>query len=71
VIDEIHDALRTKVRAREKPYSPRSSASVARTGASIDSQSVDTTEGGEERGRDKTKNVDGRKRHIVFDSMGL
>jgi putative transposase len=64
VLDGIHDALRTKVRAHEKPYSPRTSASV-------DSQSVDTTEGGEERGRDNAKNVDGRKRHIVVDSMGL
>ena len=39
--------------------------------ASVDSQSVDTTSGGEQRGRDNAKNVDGRKRHIVVDSMGL
>jgi len=32
---------------------------------------VDTTSGGEQRGRDNAKNVDGRKRHIVVDSMGL
>ena len=63
-LDRIHDALRRKVRAREKPYHPRTSASV-------DSQSVDTTSGGEARGRDNAKNVDGRKRHIVVDSMGL
>jgi putative transposase len=63
-LEAIHDALRTRVRAAEKPYSPR-------TSASIDSQSVDTTSGGEERGRDNAKNVDGRKRHIVVDSMGL
>jgi putative transposase len=63
-LDSIHDALRTKVRAAEKPYSPRSTASV-------DSQSVDSTSGGEQRGRDNHKNVDGRKRHIVVDSMGL
>jgi putative transposase len=63
-LERIHDALRTKVRAAEKPYSPR-------TTASVDSQSVDTTSGGEERGRDNAKNVDGRKRHIVIDSMGL
>ena len=48
----------------EKPYHPR-------TTASVDSQSVDTTSGGEQRGRDNAKNVDGRKRHIVVDSMGL
>jgi transposase len=63
-LDTIHDLLRTKVRTAEKPYAPRTSASV-------DSQSVDTTSGGEQRGRDNAKNVDGRKRHIVVDSMGL
>ena len=63
-LETIHDLLRRKVRAAEKPYSPRTSASV-------DSQSVDTTSGGEQRGRDNAKNVDGRKRHIVVDSMGL
>src|SRR5438105_608852 len=63
-LDVIHDVLRTKVRAQQKPYSPR-------TTASVDSQSVDTTSGGEQRGRDNAKNVDGRKRHIVVDSLGL
>jgi putative transposase len=63
-LEEIHDGLRCKVRTAEKPYAPRTSASV-------DSQSVDTTSGGEQRGRDNAKNVDGRKRHIVVDSMGL
>ena len=63
-LDRIHDLLRRKVRTAEKPYHPR-------TTASVDSQSVDTTSGGEQRGRDNYKNVDGRKRHIVVDSMGL
>jgi putative transposase len=63
-LDTIHDLLRKKVRTAEKPYHPR-------TTASVDSQSVDTTSGGEQRGRDNAKNVDGRKRHIVVDSMGL
>ncbi len=49
----------------------RKSPSAPRTTASVDSQSVDTTSGGEQRGRDNAKNVDGRKRHIVVDSMGL
>jgi putative transposase len=62
--DTIHDLLRRKVRAVEKPYSPR-------TTASVDSQSVETSGGGEQRGRDNAKNVNGRKRHIVVDSMGL
>jgi putative transposase len=63
-LDTLHDLLRKKVRTMEKPYHPR-------TTASVDSQSVDTTSGGEQRGRDNAKNVDGRKRHIVVDSMGL
>ena len=63
-LESIHNALRTKVRTAEKPYSPR-------TTGSVDSQSVDTTSGGKERGRDNAKNVNGRKRHIVIDSMGL
>src|SRR3982751_4000180 len=62
--DIIHGLLRTKVRTQEKPYAPR-------TTASVDSQSVDTTSGGEQRGRDNAKNVDGRKRHIAVDSLGL
>src|SRR3954469_17464705 len=63
-LDRIHDLLRRKVRTMEKPYHPRTSASV-------DSQSIDTTSGGEQRGRDNAKNVDGRKRHIAVDSMVL
>src|SRR3954447_20010835 len=63
-LDRIHDTLRRKVRTMEKPNRPRTSASV-------DSQSIDTTSGGEQRGRDNAKNVDGRKRHIVVDSLGL
>jgi putative transposase len=63
-LDTIHDALRRKAGAAEKLYHPRTSASV-------DCQLVDTTSGGEQRGRDNAKNVDGRKRHIVVDRMGL
>src|ERR1700704_836954 len=63
-LEAIHDLLRTKVRAAAKPYAPR-------TTASVDSQSVDSTSGGEQRGRDNAKNVNGRKRHLLVDSMGL
>jgi putative transposase len=63
-LDEIHDLLRDRVRKQEKPGHPRHTAS-------IDSQSVDTSSGGEARGRDNAKNVNGRKRHIIVDSLGL
>jgi transposase len=63
-LQAIHDTLRDAVRKQDKPGKPRRTAS-------IDSQSVDTTSGGEARGRDNAKNVDGRKRHIVVDSLGL
>ena len=63
-LEKIHDALRDRVRQQEKPGQPRRTAS-------IDSQSVDTSSGGAARGRDNAKNVDGRKRHIVVDSLGL
>src|SRR3954453_15938652 len=63
-LEAIHDTLRDRVRKQEKPGQPRRTAS-------IDSQSVDTSSGGEARGRDNAKNVNGRKRHIVVDSLGL
>jgi len=44
-LEEIHDTLRDRVRKQEKPGQPRHTAS-------IDSQSVDTSSGGEARGRD-------------------
>ena len=63
-LEDIHDRLRQRVRQKEKPRRQRPTAS-------IDSQSVDTSEGGEARGRDNAKNVDGRKRHIIVDSLGM
>jgi len=63
-LDHIHDTLRDHVRQTEKPGQPRRTAS-------IDSQSVDSSSGGEAIGRDNAKNVHGRKRHIVVDSLGL
>jgi len=62
-LETIHDLLRDMVRRRQKPW-PRHTAS-------LDSQSVDATSGGEARGRDNFKNVNGRKRHIIVDSLGL
>ncbi len=39
--------------------------------ASVDSQSVKTTEVGGERGYDGAKKVTGRKRHVFVDTLGL
>jgi putative transposase len=58
------DALREKVRVAAG-REPTPSA------ASIDSQSVQTTEMGGERGYDGGKELTGRKRHSIVDTLGL
>jgi putative transposase len=60
------DALRASVRRQEAP-----SKQATPSAASIDSQSVKTTEQGGERGYDGGKHLTGRKRHLSVDTLGL
>lgn len=65
MIEEIHTALRQKVRLQAGRQAEPSCCI-------IDSQSVKTTRSGsEERGIDGGKKVKGRKRHVVCDTTGL
>ena len=64
VWERIHHALRGRVR--------RSVGKLSQpTTAIIDSQSIRTAEGGEERGYDAGKKITGRKRHLAVDTLGL
>lgn len=64
--DRIHDALRAAVRDRAG-RDPMASAGI------VDSQSVKAadTVGASSRGYDAGKKINGRKRHIVTDTLGL
>lgn len=60
----IHDTLRDRLRANDG-RDPQPSAAV------LDSQSVRSSEGGEQIGYDAGKRVRGRKRHLLVDTLGL
>ncbi len=62
--ERIHHVLRERVR-RAVGREPTPSAAI------IDSQSVKTTEQGGPHGYDGGKKVNGRKRHILVDTLGL
>jgi putative transposase len=60
----INDALRTRIRHRAGRHKSPSMGI-------IDSQSVKTTEQGGPHGIDAHKKVNGRKRHVMVDTMGM
>jgi len=60
----IHDTLRDWLRKTE-------GRKVAPTAAIVDSQSVKTAEQAGQRGYDAGKKINGRKRHIAVDALGL
>lgn len=64
LIDRLGDALRRVVRLK-------AGRAVSPSAAIIDSQSVKTSHVGGVRGFDGGKRVNGRKRHIVVDTLGL
>jgi transposase len=65
-LDRVHDALREQVRIKEG-RDPKPTAGI------VDSQSVKgaDTVGKSTRGYDAGKKINGRKRHIVVDTLGL
>jgi putative transposase len=69
---QIVDALRTQVR-QSTPQAPGKEGMREPTpsAACVDSQTVKTTELGGEHGYDGAKKINGRKRHIVVDTLGL
>ena len=66
-LDRLHDALREQVRTKHEQRNATPSAGI------VDSQSVKgaDTVGACTRGYDAAKKINGRKRHIVVDTIGL
>jgi putative transposase len=64
VWQRIHEALCRRVR-QHSGKKPTPSVAI------VDSQSIRTAEGGEERGYDAGKKITGRKRHLAVDTLGL
>lgn len=72
LFQEINDALRSQVREQTpKPSDEETMREPTPSAACIDSQTVKTTEMGGEHGYDGHKKINGRKRHVVVDTLGL
>ena len=69
---EINKTLREQVRQQTPQAPPKEGMRQATPSAScVDSQTVKTTELGGEHGYDGHKKIDGRKRHLLVDTLGL
>jgi transposase len=62
--DKVHDELRRQVRIR-------AGREAEPTAAILDSQSIKSSEGGQQIGFDPAKKTTGRKRHLICDTLGL
>ena len=60
----IHETLRSRLRQKKRRHKHP-------TAGSLDSQSVKTTSVASSRGFDARKKIQGRKRHILVDTLGL